>query len=160
MRQYARIQTLYSIKKQEDSRLEILRREISRYERNRIEILIQNSAIQISNMEARLRAEYECQINAIKETETDLLDKLEEKISVRQENGMENHQLALTQVLNSTVIGRMTQDPLGVKEALAIAVNKRMPFLFRKTARRFPPETRTVGLREAIKIWRLKKILY
>lgn len=138
MRQYARIQTLYSIKKQEDSRLEILRREISRYERNRIEILIQNSAIQINNMEARLQAEYECQINAI----------------------MENHQLALTQVLNSTVIGRMTQDPLGVKEAFAIAVNKRMPFLFRKTARRFPPETRTVGLREAIKIWRLKKILY
>ena len=55
------------------------------------------------------------------------------------------------------ILTRMGNAPFGVKEALAIAVNNRFPFLFRKTAARFPKEVRMVGLKEAIAIWRIKR---
>lgn len=54
---------------------------------------------------------------------------------------------------------RMQNAPFGVKEALAIWINKKLPFLFKKTAQRFPKETRSIGLKEAIKIWFLKRVI-
>lgn len=48
--------------------------------------------------------------------------------------------------------------PFGVKEALKIAINKRLPFLFRKTAARFPANVRSIGLKDALNIWRVKRI--
>lgn len=47
----------------------------------------------------------------------------------------------------------------GVKEAFAIAVNKRIPFLFRNTAAKYPPSVRILGLKDAIAIWRIKRAI-
>ena len=52
----------------------------------------------------------------------------------------------------------MVSPPFGVKEAFKIAVNKRFPLLFRKTAARFPADMRRIGLKDAINIWRVKRI--
>ena len=55
------------------------------------------------------------------------------------------------------LLSLMTPSTLGVKEAFGIAVNKRIPFLFRKTAAKYPEAVRNVGLKEAIAIWRIKR---
>lgn len=49
--------------------------------------------------------------------------------------------------------------PYGVKEALLIAINKRFPFLFKKAAARIPSQVRSLGLKDTLKIWCVKKIL-
>ena len=83
------------------------------------------------------------------------------------EKGIFGSQMEIREQLRSTLgfvtWGRfpaMTSGPAyGVKEALKLAVNKRFPFLFRETAARFPAEKRNLGLRDAINIWRVKRIL-
>lgn len=57
------------------------------------------------------------------------------------------------------LLSLMTPSTLGVKTAFAIAVNKRIPFLFRKTAAKYPDAARNVGLKEAIAIWRIKRAI-
>lgn len=59
----------------------------------------------------------------------------------------------------SAIVSKMVTAPYGLKDALAIYVNKKIPFLFRKTAAKFPKETRSIGLKEAIKIWFLKRVI-
>lgn len=61
--------------------------------------------------------------------------------------------------LQHSLVTRMLNAPFGVKEALAIWINKRLPFLFKKTAQKFPPQVRTIGVRDAFKIWRTKRLL-
>lgn len=48
--------------------------------------------------------------------------------------------------------------PFGCREAFALAVNNRLPFLFRKTAQRFPKSVRTIGFKQAFALWRIRRI--
>ena len=49
--------------------------------------------------------------------------------------------------------------PFGTKEAMEIYINKRIPFLFKKTATRIPADKRRMGIKEAIKIRLIKSLL-
>lgn len=79
------------------------------------------------------------------------------------ENNIYGKQIDIRNQLKSRLSGNgfsalLAAPPFGVKEALKIAINKRLPFLFRKTAARFPTNVRSIGLRDAINIWRIKRI--
>lgn len=66
-----------------------------------------------------------------------------------------SHLPAIFQNRLSTIL---ISPPFGVKEAFKIAVNKKLPFLFRKTAAQFPANVRNIGLKDALNIWRVKRI--
>lgn len=94
------------------------------------------------------------------------LDGFGMQISAREqlEKGLSQNGVVNTPVVNAPSESRLSQcttldKPIfGCKEALAIAIHNRIPFLFKKVAQRFPPSARALGFKEAFAIWRIKRI--
>lgn len=56
------------------------------------------------------------------------------------------------------LLALMNANPCGLKVAIQIAINKRIPFLFRKTASLFPEHVRIIGVKDAFNIWKIRRI--